>query len=109
MAPAIDFYASTKIAAAGPEKLGYIDPRGQRVVTADPIGILRGAPHQKLAREFVAFVLSPQGQKLWMLKKGAPGGPVNNALYRLAAVPSSYKPISPDSLIRSDPGVFSAV
>ena len=103
MAPSIDFYAATKIASAGGEKLGYVDPQGQRVVTADPIGVLRGAPHQKLAQEFVAFVMSPQGQKLWMLKKGAVGGPVNNALYRLAAVPSSYKPISPDSLIRADP------
>ncbi|HVF10948.1 MAG TPA: extracellular solute-binding protein [Abditibacteriaceae bacterium] len=103
MVPAIDFYARAKIAQAGDAKLGYIAPRGQLVVTPDPIGILRGAPHLKLAQEFVKFVMSPEGQKLWMLKKGAAGGPVENELYRQAALPSLYKPIPKDSLIRTDP------
>lgn len=103
MSPAIDFYAATAIARAGEQKLGYIEPQGQRVITPDPIAVLRGAPNAKLAQDFVAYVMSPEGQKLWMLKKGAPGGPQNNALYRVAALPSLYKPIPPDSLIESDP------
>ena len=45
--PAIDFYARATIEQAGAKKLGYVEPAGQRVVTADPIGILRGASHEK--------------------------------------------------------------
>ncbi len=102
-APAIDFYASSKIRKAGSDKLGYVEPKGQRVITADPIGVLRGAPQSKLAQEFVAFVLSPQGQKMWMLPKGASGGPQNNALGRQPALPSAYKPIPVESLVTVDP------
>lgn len=92
IAPSIDFYAASRLDRAG-GKLGYVVPQGQSVVTSDPIGILRGAPHDKLAREFVAFVMSDAGQKLWMLPKGAAGGPKDNTLYRLAAVPSVYKEV----------------
>lgn len=102
-APAIDFYASSKIRTAGGDKLGYVEPQGERVITADPIGILRGAPNPKLAQEFVAFVMSPQGQKLWMMPVGAAGGPQSNALGRQPALPSMYKPIPPGSLIASNP------
>jgi spermidine/putrescine-binding protein len=103
MAPAIDFYATTRIARAGADKLGYVEPRGQRVVTADPIGILRGAAHREMARDFVALVMSPEGQKLWMHKKGSPGGPQGNELYRLAANPAMFKPLAAESLIRTNP------
>ncbi|HVF85692.1 MAG TPA: extracellular solute-binding protein, partial [Abditibacteriaceae bacterium] len=102
-APAIDFYASSKIRTAGGEKLGYVEPQGERVITADPIGILRGAPNAKLAQEFVAFVMSPQGQKLWMMPVGTSGGPQSNALGRQPALPSMYKPMPQGSLISSDP------
>lgn len=102
-APAIDFYASSKIRTAGADKLGYVEPQGERVITADPIGILRGAPNAKLAQEFVAFVMSPQGQKLWMMPVGAPGGPQSNALGRQPALPSMYKPIPQGSLISNNP------
>ena len=102
-APAIDFYASSKIRSAGADKLGYVEPQGQRVVTSDPIGILRGAPHAKLAQQFVSFVLSPAGQKLWMLPVGAEGGPKNNALGRLPSLPAMYNPIPQGSLITSNP------
>lgn len=104
--PAIDFYARGKIEQAGEEKLGYISPKGQSVVTPDPIGILRGAPKKELAEKFVEFVLSPAGQKLWMFKKGSEGGPVQEPLFRLAVLPEMYQPISPESLVQEDP--FSA-
>jgi ABC-type Fe3+ transport system substrate-binding protein len=101
--PAIDFYARAKIAAAGADKVGYIEPKGQSVVTPDPIGILRGAKNKKLAEEFIAFVLSPAGQKLWYLPTGAPGGPQQEALYRMPILPSLYKPLPKNSLVTSEP------
>ncbi len=87
---AIDFYATGAIAQAGEDKLAFIQPKGQNLITPDPIGILQGAPHAKLAQDFVAFVLSPPAQKLWNTRKGAPSGPTNATLSRLPASPSAY-------------------
>jgi ABC-type Fe3+ transport system substrate-binding protein len=101
--PAIDFYARATIEQAGADKLGYVEPIGQRVVSADPVGILRGAAHEKLAQEFIKFVLSPEGQKLWMLRKGTSGGPVQSTLFRSPALPSAYSPLPKDSVIESNP------
>ncbi len=101
--PAIDFYARAKIGQAGSEKLGYIAPQGQSVVTPDPIAVLRGAPNKELAEKFVAFVLSPSGQKLWMLPKGAAGGPQKESLFRAPILPTAYQPIPKNSLVQSDP------
>ena len=100
--PVIDFYAATKIAAAGKDKLGYIESQGESLVSADPIGILRGAPNKALAEKFVAFVLSPEGQRLWMLPKGAEGGPQNNALFRRPISPSLY-PLPKNALVSGNP------
>jgi ABC-type Fe3+ transport system substrate-binding protein len=101
--PAIDFYARATIEQAGADKIAYVEPIGQRVVSADPVGILRGAAHEKLAQEFVKFVLSPQGQKLWMLRKGTPGGPVQATLFRSPSLPSMYTSLPKDSVIDSNP------
>lgn len=87
---AIDFYATNAISKAGPDKLAYIQPKGQNLITPDPIGVLQGAPNAKLAQEFVGFVLSPEAQKLWNTKQGAPGGPTNSTLSRLPASPAAY-------------------
>jgi ABC-type Fe3+ transport system substrate-binding protein len=101
--PTIDFYARAKVAAAGANKIGYIAPQGQSVTTPDPIGVLRGAKNQQLAQQFVAFVLSPAGQKLWMLPKGAPGGPQQESLFRAPVLPALYQPMPRGSLIESNP------
>ncbi|RYX86672.1 extracellular solute-binding protein [bacterium] len=87
---AIDFYATNAIDSAGPDKLAYIQPAGQNLITPDPIGILQGAPNAEVAQKFVEFVLSPEAQKLWITKKGAAGGPTNSTLSRLPASPAAY-------------------
>jgi len=46
----------------------------------DPIALLRGAPHGELARAFIEYVLSPDGQKLWNAKPGTSGGTERFAL-----------------------------
>lgn len=96
MGLAIDFYAFIEIERYGEQRLGFALPRGETVITPDGIGILRNAPNAKLARLFVDYVLS-QGQKLWILKKGAQGGPVHNALCRLPVDSSLYA--LPDSTL----------
>ena len=100
---AINFYALAAIERAGGGKLGYVSPQGGVVQTPDPIGILKGAPNLELARKWVSFVMSPEGQKLWMLPKGAEGGPQAASLFRQPALPTLYQPIPKNALVQSSP------
>src|SRR5690606_7241804 len=92
-----------EIERSGSDKLGYVAPKNQEVVTPDPIGVLRGAPNREAAEKFVQMVLSPQGQKMWMLEKGSPEGPQKNSLHRMAILPSLYEPRLENSLIEANP------
>jgi hypothetical protein len=87
---AIDFYAMAMMNEAGEEKIGYVMPEGLTVVNPDAIVILKGAPHLPVAEAFIRFVLSREGQKLWLYKKGVPGGPVTYQLNRLSVTPALY-------------------
>jgi len=104
---AIDFYGRFQSEAVrrpdGTSRLGYITPAGGSSFGADPIGLLRGAPNPETARAFIAFVLSPEGQKLWNWKVGTPGGPHKYALRRLPVLPELYAPEF--TALRSDPEV----
>lgn len=69
---AIDFlgrYQSQAVMRPGetPEtsRVGYIDPPGATQIDPDPISMLRGGPNPALAKRFVEFVLSEEGQALW--------------------------------------------
>ncbi len=81
VATCVDFYGILR-AVEAPDQLEYFTPSEQAVFTPDPIAVLRDAPNPGLAREFVRFVLSPQGQALWALDVGKPGGPVRRVLGR---------------------------
>ncbi len=77
---AIDFYGRYQVQVLADharitglpdlDRLSFMTPHGQSVVDADPVAILRGAPHQELARRFVQFCLSLEGQMLWQLPHG---------------------------------------
>ncbi|MBM4018162.1 MAG: extracellular solute-binding protein [Planctomycetes bacterium] len=88
--PCIDFYAFRQMLAEGGGNLGFLAPPGLTVVTCDPIAVLKGAPHRDAAEQFVEFVMRPEGQRLWMLPAGSPGGPRQYALQRLAVLPAVY-------------------
>jgi ABC-type glycerol-3-phosphate transport system substrate-binding protein len=72
------------------DRVGYVAPPGETVIDADPISLLRGAPHRELAVAFMAFVLSDEGQKLWSFRRGVPGGPQRYTLARLPILPALY-------------------
>lgn len=102
----IDFYGRFQAEAlnhGNVRYLRYVNAEGGTSVGVDPIALLRGAPHPELAREFMAFVLSEEGQKLWNWKVGAPGGPQRYALRRLPVFPSLYA--DEFKSLRSDPEV----
>ncbi len=81
-ATCIDFYAFGEIATAGEGQLKFVLPEDGVVWTPDPVSVLKGAPHREMARKFVEFVLSVDGQALWCLPAGTPGGPVSRTLFR---------------------------
>jgi iron(III) transport system substrate-binding protein len=90
----IDFYGrfqSESAQASGRgARMGFVTARGETAINADPIGLLRGAPHPELALTFIEFVLSEDGQKLWNFRPGTPGGPERYSLRRLPIRPRLY-------------------
>jgi iron(III) transport system substrate-binding protein len=100
----IDYYGrfQSETRGGGAGRLGFITPHGGTAVDTDPIGLLRGAPHRELAIEFMKFVLSQEGQKLWNFRVATPGGPQRYALRRMPILPALYAPAF--DMFRSDPG-----
>ena len=56
-------------------RIGYADPPGETVIDPDPIAMLTGAPNPELARRFIDFVLSVDGQSLWQFPASPDGSP----------------------------------
>jgi hypothetical protein len=83
----IDFYgryqAETSRNPDGSQRMVYRTPVGGSSVSADPISLMRGAPHRELAVRFIEFMVSEDGQKLWNYRPGTQGGPEQYALRRL--------------------------
>jgi spermidine/putrescine-binding protein len=103
----IDFYGRFQSEAVrqpdGVSRLQYVNAEGGTSYGVDPIGLFRGAPHPEIARDFIDFVLSSEGQKLWNWKVGESGGPQHYALRRSPLLPALYTPqFRP---LRSDPDV----
>lgn len=94
---AIDFYGRGQAQAVGGDRVGYSEPTGAVYVDADPISILNGAPNPDLARRFVEFVLSEEGQAIWQFHAtsgegadnpiGPDGKPMGPRLYELRRMP----------------------
>lgn len=107
VAMGIDFYgrqmaeATDRAGAKG--RVVFISPVGGTSFGIDPIGVLRGAPEPDLAKEFIDFVLSLDGQKLWDYRPGMPGGPEKFSLRRLPIRPELYGP--EHELFLADPTV----
>jgi iron(III) transport system substrate-binding protein len=89
----IDFYGRFGSDQPGPgQRLRFALPEGGSSMGSDAIALLRGAPAPELARSFIEFVLSPEGQALWAYKRGAPGGPERYALRRTPILPAMFAP-----------------
>lgn len=91
----LDFYGRVEaesISAHGSDRLQFVMPVGGTTVSVDPLGVFRGAPNEEVARHFVEFVMSPEGQKLWNYRAGSPGGPVRYSLRRLPVRRDMYTP-----------------
>jgi len=91
----IDFYGRFESEAVadkkGVSRLKYTSVVGGTSVGADSIALLRGAPHPQVAKAFIDFVLTLEGQKLWDFRVGTPGGPERYALRRLPIRKEFYR------------------
>lgn len=83
---AIDFYGKYQAQVVGNDRVGFVTPADATVVNPDPMAVLHGLKGRRLelARRFVQFVLSPQGQAIWCLKRGGAMGPHEFELRRPA-------------------------
>jgi ABC-type Fe3+ transport system substrate-binding protein len=88
----IDMYGREQQSRLGEENVDFLMPESLTVISADPVAMLKGAPHPELAVRFLEYVLSEPGQKLWYLRVGAEGGPRRYALNRLPVVRRVYAP-----------------
>jgi len=100
---AIDFYAWSEVSKVGADKIGYIMPEGLTVINPDSIAILKGAPNLEIAQRFVTYVLSEEGQKLWMLPVGADDGPEEYLLGRLCVIPDLYTELADVTVVPINP------
>jgi ABC-type Fe3+ transport system substrate-binding protein len=84
----VDFMGQSQAAEdrerCGHDRLRFVLPTNGSAVSADPIGLLRGAPNVAVAKLFMEYVLGLEGQKVVAFAVGTPGGPVRHALFRPA-------------------------
>ncbi len=101
---AIDFFGRLEAELSAPPGgrpvMAYVTPVGGSSVTADPVSLLRGAPHRQLAVRFIEYLLGEEGQRLWDYRVGTSGGPRRFTLRRL--------PIRRDFYPSADPVLLAA-
>lgn len=88
---AVDYFAYAKILVLGEKNLGFVLPEGKTVFNADPVAILKGASNRKEADRFIDFLLSVDGQRLQILSKGAPQGPIHSDIARMSINALAYE------------------
>ena len=107
-APSIDFYALTLVNEVGDNIMGFVYPEKLTVINPDAIAILKGAPQLDAAKKFVNFVLSDNGQKLWMLPKGTANGPEKFVLRRMSVLPHLYNELGSRAVVKTNPFMFAS-
>jgi len=100
---AIDFFGRVYQESVGGRRCRVLLPHAATAITPDPVGILYGVKGRKLrlAQYFVEFLISREGQRLWQLQPGVPGGPVDRAMRR----PPIRRDVYADTRGWSDPEV----
>jgi ABC-type Fe3+ transport system substrate-binding protein len=81
---AIDFYGRVYQETVGPRRCKFVAPVAATAITPDPVAVLYGVKGERreLANRFIEFLLTPEAQKLWILKPGTEGGPRLRSLRR---------------------------
>ncbi len=99
----IDLYGQAQASFYGPENVRFVLPQGQTAITPDSIAILKNPPHPEMAQRFLEFVLGREGQLLWMMPRGSPGGAKRYVINRMSVWPSLYTELAGITPITTDP------
>ncbi|MEM1157723.1 MAG: extracellular solute-binding protein [Verrucomicrobiota bacterium] len=102
-AVSIDINGMTQQAFLGKTNVRFMIPKGVSVINPDGIAILKGAPNLEQAKAFVDFVMSEQGQSLWMKPQGEPAGAVKFGITRMGVIPEMYTENMTDLLVPLNP------
>lgn len=84
----IDQYAHTVIKAVGNDSLALVLPAKQTIIGPDPIAMIRGAKQPELAKRFMEYAISPEGQRVLFQPAGVNGQQHN--LYRMPVLKALY-------------------
>ncbi|MDR0679470.1 MAG: extracellular solute-binding protein [Puniceicoccales bacterium] len=69
----------------------FILPYGGGAPSPDPIAVLRGTKRPDLAKKFIEYIVSLDGQKLLAFKAGTDGGPVKSTMCRTPILKTIYE------------------
>ncbi|MDR1255822.1 MAG: extracellular solute-binding protein [Puniceicoccales bacterium] len=69
----------------------FILPYGGGAPSPDPVAVLRGARRPDLAKKFIEYVVSMDGQKLLAFKAGTDGGPAKTTMCRTPILKTIYE------------------
>lgn len=72
------------------KRFKFIFPHGGGAPSPDPIAVFRGAERPDLAKIFIEYILSIDGQKLLDFKVGAPCGPIRTTMRRTPIIKTIY-------------------
>ncbi|MBN2093340.1 extracellular solute-binding protein [candidate division KSB1 bacterium] len=99
----MDSFAWAQVQTYGEEMIGFVMPSDLTIITGDGICLLKGAPNLAVAREFMNFMFSKTGQKIWILKKGEPDGPQQFDLAKFSVLPALYPEIKGRTAVQMNP------
>ncbi|HUB67476.1 MAG TPA: extracellular solute-binding protein [Candidatus Methylacidiphilales bacterium] len=99
----IDVYGQAQAGYYGRGNVNFTLPTGRTVITPDAIAILKNPPHPELARHFLQFVLSREGQMLWMAPLGSPEGAKRYPINRMSVRPALYDELGGITPITTNP------
>ena len=82
----VDFYGrhqrEVNASRGATNRLRFVLPKGGSCISPDPIAMFRGAQNPEIAKAFIEYVVSEEGQDRIGFKIGVPGGPQYYALHR---------------------------
>ena len=105
---AIDSYAWHQVREVGEDMIGFVMPADLTVVNGDGIALLKGAPQREVAGRFIDYVMSEEGQKLWLLRPGEADGPRKYELGKFAVRPDLYEKAAGRTAVQVNPFTWSS-
>lgn len=70
-------------------RVGYFDPPGETMIDPDPVSLMRCGPNPTVAKRFIEFLLTEEGQALWDFRARGDSSGTRDSESGLSAEPES--------------------